>query len=642
MLGRVTIDYSVAGIDGSVVITANESAHITQNYQVANGVDSATRKWASLDGSWVLDGTYYLSPDTADAAVNNEMGWWGSSLAGTSGVFSSPYPTLTVEFSPRVISALKVVGDSARGEYPVDFSIYLYNSSDALLHTEVATGNAAAVWEKTIVSVGEVTKLVLEITRWSHAGRQVKIAEFFNTSQETYEGDDLFSISLLEEREVSSGSLPIGNISANEIDLSIYNRARKFDAGNSESKLYQMIKPNRKVRAWLGLVGASEGTREAVKSAMFGMCMDVYKITAGSEVVWVPLGTFYTLDWTVPENDITADTTARDRLQLLDNSYYSADEFLQNTTLYALAIDILTDAGLRTDEYWVDTELQEYPVAWGCAITKPDDASHRECLRMVVEACLGQCYVNRNGILRIEGPSYLENEKTAVQLEITADDYFEKDNPANYEDLANYVTVTTQPLAEAKEASDVYTTDSDSPETVEAGEIKTITINWDDIAINCSASLEAVEGGSLPSGLTISAAVYRPYGADITVSGAITAGTFLIKVTGTVLAVENESVVIAKDTDSIRENGQKSFEIDENPLIQTKEIAQKIADKCLALSKDPRRDLEMTWRGDPALELGDRINVPDSKKTTADFWIISNQIDWDGTLEVTTKGKKVL
>jgi len=550
------------------------------------------------------------------------------------------HPQLTVTFSARVVSALKVVGDSLRKEYPVDFNIYLYNAFDVLLYTEVVTGNTEITWEKDIAQVSGVKKMTLELTRWSHEGRQAKILEFFSRLTETYEGADLFSLSLLEERDVSTGSLPIGNISANELDLSILNRDRKFDAGNSDSKLYQMIKPNRKVTAWLGLV--TNGS-EMISAIVPGICLQYERETTGTETVWVLLGTFYTQDWTAPELKLNADVVAQDRLSLLDNTNYAADEYLQNTTLYDLAVDVLTDAGLRTAEYWLDEELKDYTVPWGCAIAKPDDTSHRECLRMIVEACLGQCYMDRDGILRIEGPSYLEDEKTEVNKTITSDDYFDdKDNPANYDELANYIQITTQPLVEADEASDVYTTDSDSPVSTTIGQTQTVTVSWDNIAINCSAALEAVSGGTLPAGLSITGTVYRPYGADITVSGATVAGTFLITVTGIVLSVDNEVAVIAQDVDSISDNGKKTFEIDDNPLIQTEAMAQKIADKCLALSKDPRRDLDMPWRGDPALTLGDRINVPDSKKTTADFWVISNQLDWSGGLKSTTKGKKVL
>jgi hypothetical protein len=611
----------------------------------ANVIDSGGAYLGSLyEGTWIdiAELTDAPTTDKSPAIITNDgklsfLAWERNGEL----YYHNIHPQLTVTFSSRVVSALKVVGDNLRKEYPVDFNIYLYDASDILLYTEIVTSNMEITWEKDIEQVSSVKKMTLEIIHWSHEGRQAKILEFFSRLTETYEGDDLFSLSLLEERDVSDGSLPIGNISANELDLSILNQDRKFDAGNADSKLYQMIKPNRKVMAWLGLVTKAS---EMVSLIMPGICLQYEKeITTGIDTVWVPLGVFYTKDWMVPENDITADTTAQDRLFLLDNTNYAADEFLQDTTLYALAVDVLTDAGLRTAEYWIDEELKDYMVTWGCTIAKPDDKSHRECLRIIVEACLGQCYVDRDNILRVEGPSYLENEKTEVNRMITSDDYFDdKDNPANYEDMANYIQITTQPLVEADETSDVYTTSSNSPESVTAGEIKIITVSWDNIAINCSATLEAVSGGALPSGLTITAAVYRPYGADITVSGATTAGTFLIKVTGIVLSVDNEVTVIAQDIDSINDNGKKTYEIDDNPLIQTETIAQKIADKCLALSKDPRRDLDMPWRGDPALTLGDRINVPDSKTTTADFWVISNQLDWDGTLDGETKGKKVI
>ena len=45
----------------------------------------------------------------------------------------------------------------------------------------------------------------------------------------------------------------MGNISANEIDIRLNNETRKFDAGNKQSSLYQLLKPNMRIRAWLGV-----------------------------------------------------------------------------------------------------------------------------------------------------------------------------------------------------------------------------------------------------------------------------------------------------------------------------------------------------------------------------------------------------
>ena len=77
--------------------------------------------------------------------------------------------------------------------------------------------------------VADVAKQVLTITKWSHEGRQAKIIEFFTSIREVYETGDLVSIRLLEEREASQGSLPVGNISSNEITLALNNEDKKFE-----------------------------------------------------------------------------------------------------------------------------------------------------------------------------------------------------------------------------------------------------------------------------------------------------------------------------------------------------------------------------------------------------------------------------
>ena len=329
VLAKVAIDYTDPFLDQSIKVAASEQANVSYPDHVANGLLEPRAKYASLDGSWVLDGSYALAPAPEQAAVN-EMGWWGKQLAGTGGVFSTPYPALTVTFFSRPITKLQVVGDSKRQEWPVDFNIKLYDGNNTLLYTETVTGNTQIVWSKTLAeSVMQVEKMTLEITKWSHAGRQAKILEFFTSIQETYEDDDILLIHLLEEREVSQGSLPVGNISANEIDIRLNNESRKFDAGNTQSPLYQLLKQNRRIRAWLG-VEHDDWTKE-----------------------WVPLGVFWSGDWSAPEDGVYAQTTGRDRLELLRKSTYSTSQVQMNKTLYDLAQNILQDAGLTEEEYYI-------------------------------------------------------------------------------------------------------------------------------------------------------------------------------------------------------------------------------------------------------------------------------------------------
>ncbi|HUM45128.1 MAG TPA: hypothetical protein PKI14_19450, partial [Fervidobacterium sp.] len=50
----------------------------------------------------------------------------------------------------------------------------------------------------------------------------------------------------------SQGSLPVGNISSNEITLALNNEDKKFDIDNEQSPLKNLLKPNRRIQAWLG------------------------------------------------------------------------------------------------------------------------------------------------------------------------------------------------------------------------------------------------------------------------------------------------------------------------------------------------------------------------------------------------------
>jgi len=304
----------------------------------------------------------------------------------------------------------------------------------------------------------------------------------------------------------------------------------------------------------------------------------------------------------------------------------------QMATLYTIAKKVLKDKGLAGDQYWIDTELHEYkiPYAW------VDSKTHRECLRLVAEACAGQIYMSPEDIVRVEGPSYLEEQKLTSSQTITTDDYVSKSNPANYSGIANYIEIITQPLIPATVAEEVYR--SGEPEEIAIAQTKTLTVFYTKKpVIEAVASLEGA-----PAGLIISSETYYAWGAVITVSGATVDGTFTLVVSGKPLEIKGTQKVIVQDETSIRENGKLIYKFPENPFVQTVEMAEKLGEKILALSKDSRRDFEANWRGNFALELGDRFTAPDSKTTVSDFWITSQTIEFDGTLSATIKGKKVL
>jgi len=993
VFARVEIDYTDPFIDQSLEVEANEQANVSYPQQTADSVDQTTHKYACLDGTWDLtSGEYHLAP-SENQLTQQQFGWWGAQFADQDGYFASLYPTLTVTHLPRPIRQLKVVGDTAREEYPVDFTIKLYAQDDTLLKTETVTGNDQVSWQKALEpQVLDVAKQELIITRWSLPGTCAKIIEFFTSIREVYETGDLVSLRLLEEREASQGSLPVGNISANEVTIALNNESKKFDIDNENSPLKNLLKPNRRIQAWLGaeaenaaaenpptftrnsVAYQSDGTKVAANvprfeqgkfgkavlveegttnrlinpllvdsdsngladncyasnatnlscsggvqtftaTAQYGAIAQIFdfgsatgpwsfsaeikglngritvypydvnnvylgnvvslnvnndqdftrvtcattrtdvkkinfriedgrssgwtpisfrrpqveigkayatsfidgtrspetlaiptagvlnpqegtiefwwcpinqpaSIMTGSQTVappiiqvgnyynnnswilwcgitgrlslyvrgdnatgwtgtwiiipnlswyqlnrwyhfvvrwenantfwvfidgvkygpyvssqpfmgiagnimslgkldassgpsnalfddlrisnrartdeeifaayqsnkplhrdehttyllsfngsiypveqcWVPLGTFWSLDWDSPDDTLEATVTARDRMELLRKGTYQTSQVLTNKSLYELAEIVLQDAGLNSSEYIIDTDLQSIiiPYAWF------NPVAHREALRRIAEAGLAAAFQNRDGKIQIE--SFLLSGDEPV-LEITEDDYFPPLRaPSRQDQVANEIIVDTQPLRPAAVAEEVYK--SNEPITIPASTTKTITAFYNKTpVIEATASLD-----NPPAGVSITEATYYGWGASVKIQNTnATDKQVTLVINGKPLTVQNKERAIARDEASILENGVLTYEFPANPLVQTLSQAQTIADALLASVKEPRRDIEVEWRGNPALELGDRVTVKGK-----DYHIIRQEINWQGYLSERLTGRRAI
>lgn len=617
--GKIQIDYTDPEIDQSAEVSSTDNNYTSYPEQIVNGKDEPSFKYATLDDSWVLGGNYVLAPSESEKD-KYQFGLWGEKLSETDGNFTTPYPKIILTFISKPFRSLKLVGDSKRNEYPVNFTIKLFNENDEIVYTETVTNNTKVDWNKEIEQVNEIVKMEIEIQKWNMANRTIKIMEVFSSIQEIYEGEDIISINLIEEREVSQGSLPVGNISSNEIEIVLNNVERKFDTGNKSSDLYGLIKPNRKIRAWIG-------TKDEL----------------------VPLGLFWTKDWDVPEDGIVAKTKGRDRLDRLRDTEYSNSTVQTNKNMYELAEMVLIDAGLKESQYWIDEELKDFTVQY--AYFKP--VSHREALRQIATACLGQVYCDREGTIRFEGPSFTLDRIEEVQrvaflqgefpaeveyvdaYGVSIDDYFKKDNPSRQSNIANHVTVETQPLR-PDAVQEIYS--SNESIHINANKTKTVTIQFNNApCIEVDISLEG-------TGSIVDAKIYA-WGADVTVNST-ESGEFTIKADGKPLKVMNKDKVTVKDEESIIENGTLRYEFPNNHLIQNLSTAQIIADKLLQYYKDPKRDLKMDWRGNPALELGDIVRVNDYTRgdgeETGYYYITKQELEYAGYLRAKLEGRRAI
>jgi hypothetical protein len=65
------------------------------------------------------------------------------------------------------------------------------------------------------------------------------------------------------------------------------------------------------------------------------------RLPEAGDMEWVPLGTFWSLDWDSPDDSLEATVVARDRMELLRKSTFQTSQVLTNKSLYELAEIVL-------------------------------------------------------------------------------------------------------------------------------------------------------------------------------------------------------------------------------------------------------------------------------------------------------------
>jgi hypothetical protein len=569
--------------------------------QTADSISVPIYKWAQVNNN-VLDGTYH----PIDSSGIIPVGWWATTISDSNGNLPAA-AILTVSFDARPIYTILLVGDVLLNEYPVDFTVQLYDASNALLFTQTVTGNTLVKYATDIEVVSNVCSIVLTVTKINKANTSCKIVEFYTAVQEIYEGNEILSITLLEEQVYDNQSLPIGNVSSNEVDIRLSNLNGYFDPGNLSSPIRTLLKRNRKVQVFFGA--------EIIPSI----------------IEWYPVGTFWTLDWKAPRSEIYIDLTARDKLELMRSTTFNTSPVFVNKSVGYIAEAILLDYGMLSSDYSIDITLYSIviPYAWF------DRVSHREAITQLVEASLARCYCDRTGILIITAytPSALQvytyTEDTSIISFI---------NPLMWSQITNYVEVTSSPRV-LQASTIVYQDASGVSIAVPAGETLTQTYYFN--TVPCTTILMPTFTADIQ--VTITSTDVYAWGIDVTFSNNSSVAQLVtdVVVMGKPIVVVGSVVIIAKDDKNIRDNSKQQYSLT-NAFIQDTTTAQSIANNILAAYKDPRHDAMLETRGDVALRLGDRVKIPDyGNATYADYFIVRQRTTWDGTLSAEVDAQRI-
>ncbi len=443
-LAKVKITWTDPFIDVSINTETSESNRVSYPEQVADLVSEVPKKWFSTNDTDVrLDKTFFPMPSTLAEARKSQVGWWGSQNSGANGEFPSlNNPTLQVSFTSRLIEGFTLTGDNALGEYPVDFSVTVFLSvGDEYVPIEQkeVVGNSEMTFSTKFVSPHfQATRLLLKVSKWSAPNKVVKVVEFYSDITRTYESDDIMFMSILQEFEGSEGTLPVGNISCNEMELTLQNVTDQLFYRNTDSDIHSMIKRNRKIEPSLGFQ-YKDGTSE-----------------------FVPMGLYWSGDWAVSDTDVGASTTARDRFELLRKKEFPWETVfpstLSNISLKSLFESVLSSVFDYMYDFFYDiTDLDSGTVVPHFDPKFFKGKTYFTVIKELAAASLAYAFMDtptesevaKNGalnkdILRVVkvDTAFPQSLDTNLAIDITKDDFLEKMQPADTESMANSISVT--------------------------------------------------------------------------------------------------------------------------------------------------------------------------------------------------------
>ena len=376
---------------------------------------------------------------------------------------------------------------------------------------------------------------------------------------EVLRSDYLLSSSILEESYGVSSS-PFGDVTSNELELSLLNSDGIFNPKNTESPYYGFIRRGIKIEAFVRPDEVDE---------------------------WDPAGVFYVTDWSTSSSGMSAEVLANDKLYSIVNAPVPSMPIVRDIPF---AYFIRQYFSLFDAEVTVDDSI-DLVLPYGFTSGYSDN---RALLTDLMTAAIADCYCDHSG-------------NVTVRSKVAA-----RDTRATFTDDDQIVTVSIkQSLATDYDSASVsYNSMQESAEQ----EVLSIS----EIAVSPGTNTTALTKfssslvTSVKSIRAESTSVVKPIGYTATADSIICSlnsnGSAAARLTviGTVL--EKVSSVVSTP-------GSSAVELDSS-FVQTLENANRVLKYTDRFVNAEQPSLDLVIRGNPRLQLGDKIEVDSTKYKT--------------------------
>lgn len=550
--------------------TSNDLKSESSNSYLIDKLENPTVNYATFEPDrFLLDGSFAL---TGDESTLEYIPTMNNTLSDINYEFDSDF-IITLNFATNhSTSGLSIIFDIINNEYATDFDISYYNSSDVLMQTVSIASNILNVFaDETAIS--NWRKIIITIKKWSQQYRLAKVNEiYFGLIKEfSNENDELISFKTQEQLD------PLGfDIAGNTLTFDINNLNEQFNP-LSPNSIYSYVVPQQEIQVFLGL-----------------------KIASNYE--YINCGTYYLKDIESKDDAITAKLNAEGLLNFLSTTKFEKST-LQNISMYDLALEVLQDTNLTSEQYVIDIALQS--IIYDCYLPI---MSHKECLQAIAIASRSILYENRLGQISIEQlnltPSTATIDKTAMFKEAIITRL--KALKAIEIEVNSYEIST-----EVKEVGKA---------TINATGTITVKINYTNPSNNVSASLDS---GTLNS---------ATYYANLCILNITTASAT------TTITLEGKEIINTVNTQSYTTGNEQgeTYSI-KNALISESAEADNISNYIITI-KSYINEVSINWRGDPALELTDILESIEHKfGLTNSVILTSSELDFGGALVSNSK-----
>ena len=382
------------------------------------------------------------------------------------------------------------------------------------------------------------------------------LLEFYFTSEPTpvTNNDFLISFNLLEELGSDAEANPIGDVSANELDIVLYNQNGIFSPANVDSPYYGLMRSGVKV---------------------------VVKLRPAPDAEWDELGTFYVSDWYAEVTGMQASVTCFDKLYDALNSAPPTLPVVSNVTYQDAFSSYMQALGYK---YILDDTLKGSMTWW---YTLPESAA---TLRTLSGACEAAVFCDHHDNIRVLN---LASKKEVV---------------TTLTDKTQIITATVpQSINRSYSGLDVSVYNTQLSDPAQLLDLK------DHLFPPGNGETGLIQFGTRPV-VRVECATTVTASTSIELDG-FQYTTDAIKLKTYNKGVDNTPMSVTIHGRAVEAVKSAYYSYGSNPLVydnvytQTADMAERVKKMLDRFVRNPLPNLKLSIRGNPKLNLGDKITV---------------------------------